>query len=144
MADIRVTKFRRVFFVTDTVFSDKEKTSKTAWTPQPGFEDVVLAFYRNRIEIKYVTANFKQSRPSYYEEQDDVSDFLESVKEFCDENATGFWTWHQWYHRNQQVDVNSNKLNYLDTGDGRISLFFEHTVDMETVLKNCNVVKDLM
>lgn len=144
MADIRVMAFRRTFFITDDVFSNKEKTSKLAWTPGPGFEDVVRNFHRNHLVINYVTANFKQGPTSVHDEHDDVSDFLEAVKNSCDENATGFWTWHQFYYRNRRVDVNTNTLNMLDTGDGKINLFFENEADLEAVLKNCNAVKDLM
>lgn len=144
MADIRVTMFRRTFFIGSDIFTNKENNSRTAWIAGPGFEEVVNNFYRNHLTIRYVTANFKSGARSYNDEQEDVGEFLEEVKRVCDENATGFWTWDQWYHRNYHIDTNTQKPVYLDTGDGRINIFFENTADLEAVLKNCHVVKDLI
>jgi hypothetical protein len=140
MSDIRVTMFRKTFFLPESIFSDEGK-GKGVWTASEGYEEVVRGFYRHRIAIKFSTAHFDDSGESG--EHEGVSRFLDQIREFCDENATGYWTWHQWYHRNRQVDVNNNRLIPLDTGDGQITLFFEQEADWQEFMDQAEFVRDL-
>lgn len=139
MTEVAITRARRSRYISKSVYEqDEERRGSRAptWIAAPGYEDLVRAFMRNKVEVKVATAYFDHNDrfDDYGDDYKDISDLVEGIRDHCEVNCTGFWTMHQSYSRNAEYDHVNHKRVQLDTGRGQVLVCFENEQDVQGFL----------
>ena len=144
MTAILVTKARRSRYISKEVFENRADARGTAptWVAAPGYEDLVRAFINNKAYAEFVTAYFDDVDRGRGSDYEDIDHWIMDIKDFCDRNCTGLWTYHQNYRRNSDFNSKTHHYSYLDTGTGRLSVHFENEADIEMFLTKCPIFQN--
>lgn len=133
MTEIRTSPARRTRYISRIVYeSDERHHNLPSWNPKRGFENLVMNFLRNKVEFEITTAFFDASAD---ERGNDIEPLIARIRDLCDENCTGFWTYNHSYRRNRVVDFATASEELLDTGKGRFAIHFENEVDLEMFIE---------
>jgi len=131
MTDLSITQLRRSRYIHRRVFEESaERNAAPTWKALPGFGELVSAFLRNKVQIKYSTAYFDPDEAGFEPDEDDEK-FILSLYEFCDTRCTGLWTMHRIYHRNREFDKTTHTFTQLDSGKGTLTMHFEMEADVQ-------------
>lgn len=128
MTEICTSPIRRIRYISRFAYEEGDRNhNMPSWNPKRGFEDLVMNFLRNKAEFEITTAFFDASVD---ERGNDIEPLIAKVRDLCDDNCTGFWTYHHTYRRNRVLNITTADSETLDTGKGRFVIHFEHEADL--------------
>jgi hypothetical protein len=127
---IRQSRFIERDIVFNISYEEALKRFEKSVSLRPGFEEIGMKFFRNRVETRF---DYGESPSDRKAGEMEAFKIRESIKEFCDTKVTGYWTWK--FQTRRKHDEEGYEF--------QIDLMFEETQDMELWLKDHGVLLKL-